>query len=85
MNKLAELKKKEKMYFDTYKQKRNNLDKAIHLEEMAKVIREIDKLENPSGENKSNYEKMIEGLNNKGKIKSFSAEEHIEICRELNK
>jgi hypothetical protein len=43
---LKELKKKEKFYFDTYKQKRNNIDKAIHLEEMAKVIREIDKLEN---------------------------------------
>lgn len=43
---LKELKKKEKLYFDTYKQNRSNLDKARHLEEMAKVIREIDKLEN---------------------------------------
>lgn len=42
---LKELKKKEKFYFDTYKQKRNNIDKAIHLEEMAKVIRDIDKIE----------------------------------------
>ena len=45
-NTLKELKKKEKYYFDTYKQNRKNIDKAIHLEEMAKIIREIDKLEN---------------------------------------
>jgi hypothetical protein len=43
---LKELKKKEKLYFDTYKQNRSNLDKANHLEEMARIIREIDKLEN---------------------------------------
>jgi hypothetical protein len=45
MNELQELKKKEKFYFDTYKQNRTNADKAKHLEEMAVIIRKIDLLE----------------------------------------
>ena len=44
-NELEELKAKEKTYFDTYKNKRTNSDKAKHLEEMAAIIRKIDKLE----------------------------------------
>jgi hypothetical protein len=42
---LIELKKKEKLYFDTYKTKLSNKDKIKHLREMANVIEEIDKLE----------------------------------------
>ncbi|MES2515929.1 MAG: hypothetical protein V4580_17375 [Bacteroidota bacterium] len=37
---LEELKKQEKTFFDTYKQKRTDEDKATHLEQMAKCIRE---------------------------------------------
>lgn len=43
---LQELKKLEKKYFDSYKTKRTSSEKALHLEEMAKIIREIEKLEN---------------------------------------
>ena len=43
---IKELKKQEKYYFDTYKTKRSSSEKAKHLEEMAKIIREIEKLEN---------------------------------------
>ncbi len=42
---LKELKKKEKLYFDTYKNNRASLDKANHLIAMAAVIMEIHKLE----------------------------------------
>jgi len=37
---LAELKKQERRLFDTYKTRRSKKDKAEHLEEMAKCIRE---------------------------------------------
>lgn len=43
---LKELKIKEKFYFDTYKTKKNNLDKIIHLREMANVIEKLNNLEN---------------------------------------
>lgn len=43
---LKELKKLEKTYFDTYKSKRSNKDKASHLREMANVIDQIDGIEN---------------------------------------
>jgi hypothetical protein len=44
-NTLKDLKAREKMYFDTYKTKRSNIEKAVHLEEMASIIREIIKLD----------------------------------------
>jgi len=42
---LIKLKSEEKKYFDTYKTKRDNIEKAIHLEKMANVIRRIDEVE----------------------------------------
>lgn len=45
MNYLQELKQKEKFFFDTYKSKKANLEKAEHLEKMAAIIREINELE----------------------------------------
>lgn len=36
-------------------------------------------------DNKSSYEKMIESLQNEGKIKTLSGEEHIELMYELSK
>jgi|JI10StandDraft_1071094.scaffolds.fasta_scaffold4642685_2 hypothetical protein len=42
---LKELRVLEKQYFDTYKNKKSSEDKAIHLEEMAQIIRKIQKLE----------------------------------------
>lgn len=43
---IKELKKLEKQYFDTYKTKRSNIDKANHLIEMANIIKRIEHLEN---------------------------------------
>jgi hypothetical protein len=51
MDILKELKKKEKFYFDTYKNNRSNLDKANHLIAMAAVIMEIHKLEQSQKKN----------------------------------
>jgi len=43
---IKELKIKEKFYFDTYKNKKSNLDKINHLREMANVIEKLNNLEN---------------------------------------
>lgn len=43
---IKELKIKEKFYFDTYKTKKNNLDKINHLREMANIIEKLNNLEN---------------------------------------
>ncbi len=43
---IKDLKAQEKFYFDTYKTKRTNDEKATHLEQMANIIRQIDKLQN---------------------------------------
>lgn len=43
---LINLKQEEKRYFDTYRNKRTSSEKAQHLEEMALILREIEKIEN---------------------------------------
>jgi len=43
--KLKELRLLEKKYFDTYKNHKSSKDKADHLEKMAEIIRQIQKLE----------------------------------------